>query len=110
MNLAIDCLSDPCLFVRQGYFPQASAAAAHWATEAEVIGQPLLDEAALARIGSRGQGVTRQEQRAVRRRGFGWITVGVRSTTKASWRSRKSLTTTSVKDSGRSAVIAWPAS
>ncbi len=58
MKLAIDCLSDPCLFVR--------------------------------------------------RRGYGWMTVDMGLTTKASWRSRKSLTT-SVKACSRSAVIAWPA-
>ena len=40
---------------------------------------------------------------------YGWITVSVRLIRKASWRSRKSVTT-SVKASGRSAPIAWPAS
>ena len=41
--------------------------------------------------------------------GQGWITVGVRLITKASWRSRKSATT-SVNASGRSVLIACPAS
>jgi hypothetical protein len=47
MKFAIDCLSDSCLFVRQGYL-LSPATAAHWATEAEGIGRPRLS--ALRRV------------------------------------------------------------
>src|SRR5205807_1424357 len=40
---------------------------------------------------------------------YGWMRVSVRLITKASWRSKKSATT-STKASGRSASSAWPAS
>src|SRR5262249_5910347 len=47
--------------------------------------------------------------RGVSRRAHGWITVAARLTTKASWRSKKSVTT-SANASGRSAPIVGPAS